>query len=252
MEPIAAVDLDQDAGANILIYGMADAGKTVLCSGACMVEDARPVLLINTDNSWDSIPRRPGLDVLPVSQGPQGWGEVEAEVLKSWKGESTYRTLIIDSLTTLQRMGLHDVVATNASRMGNKGGTRSIYLPDQADYGVSNRRLLALVRTLRALARERNMVVLMTALEVEDKDEDTGSLLRRPLLSPSVRSKLPGILDHIGRLSKARDGSRVMRWSSTDRVLAKHRHDPEKPPRLPDTQANPTMSDILNRLGYKA
>jgi phage nucleotide-binding protein len=231
---IKASQLVDKWGLNLLVYGQAGAGKTVFASTADDVEAARKVLYIDVEGGTRSIADRENIDVF----SPDDFDDIKKTFRFLKDSEHEYRTVVLDSLTEAQRLGLAGIMRTS----------KTPDMPGLQDYGKSNEEIQGLVRAFRGLAQSKGINVIFTALDVEAKDEVTGAVLVRPALTPKAAEMVTGIVDGVGHMYVNTNGERMLRLAQDARILAKIRQ-PMTGPRIPDVIENPTVGAILSHYG---
>lgn len=227
-------------GLNILIYGTPGVGKTTFCASAADVPAASPVLLVDVGAGSRSIAHRSDIDVIV----PQGWDEMGEILAYLRTPASSYKTIIVDTLSELSDRCMQFILRANKRSLPSM--TKEIN-----DYAELNRRMLTMIRAYKELAPARGCNVLFTAWEVDrDIPKDKTTLTRvRPDLSPAVIEGTYGILDSVVRL-KMVQGKRVLVLRGAGQtVLAKFRVPPHI--QVPETIEQPTMAALLAQLTPK-
>ena len=168
---------------NMLLYGAQGVGKTVFAASAQDVPDMKDVLFIDIEGGGLSIDDRPMMGLEPVETiRPASIGEFQRLVSDLAKGKYEQNTIIIDSVTELQRVWLADI-----QRKSNARDPRQ-------DYGALLNDMGTALRTLTGIDKH----VIYTAL-VRKQTDDTGERIIevRPELSPSLANALMGFVDFI-------------------------------------------------------
>jgi hypothetical protein len=227
---------DQINWLNILIYGDAGVGKTRLAASASVVPELSPVLLIDFEAGTLSIRKiYPDVDVVKASR----FEDLVAIRDSLSSGSFPYKTVIIDSITEIQKVSMDDIL-----ELGAEGTDKD---PDKAewqDWGKNLNQVRKMVRSFKAL----NCHVIMTALAQSDKDNRT-----IPELTGKASKAIPGQVDLVFYMrvaevpveegSKERVEKRFVLTSTNGRIFAKDRSDT-----LPKIIEEPTMQLIFDHI----
>lgn len=179
---------------NILFYGEPGAGKTYLAGTADDSPLTSPVLFLDVEGGTMTIRDRPNVDVIQVrSMG---------DIVKAYERlanipeseELPYKTLVIDSLTELQKLDMRELMDALER---DKGADRiDKYVPTLQAWGKSGERLRVIIRAFRDL----RLNTIATALLTETHDDRTGRISYAPSLPGKLRGELPGFFDIVGHL----------------------------------------------------
>lgn len=210
---------------NMLIYGEPGAGKTYLCSTAQDSEETKPILFIDVEGGVTTIRKRSDIDVKSV----RSIKEVEDIHNHVFRDPNYYRTIIIDSLSELQKLDMRTVM--EAIKKNSQNPDRiDIDTPTQAAWGKSGERVRRIVRAYRDLPCNTIMTTLVaTEYETDEKGKDDKSKIRLffPMLPGKLRGEVPGYFDIVGFLQADADRSgnitRTLQVAKTKRVVAKDR-----------------------------
>lgn len=225
----------QDEYLKILVYGDPGVGKTVFTATSpdwlmVNIEKGGKVL----KNHRDLIgPNCQGLEYKSIFQLEQllKYLKQDAEPLRKFK------TVVIDSFSELQKRDLDEIVKVEAS----KDASRNKFLPIGPDYNINTEHMRVIASDLRDLDRH----VIVTCHVKEEKDGDSGAILRRPNLTPKLAGTLAGIFDLVGYYARSvgPDGKevRTLQVQPTARVVAKTRIGG-----LPAILENPTFQVLLD------
>lgn len=220
---------------NVLIYGESGVGKTVLSGSATDVPGMAPVLLIDVEGGTLSLRNRyADVDVIRVSH----FDRLQGVYNDLYRG-SHYNTVIVDSLTELQKFSMSTIMKDVIA----KDSTRDEDVPAQRDWGKNQEQIRRFVRGFRDLP----MHTIFTALSKEDKDMKTGMTRIRPSLPGKLAGEIAGFVDIVVYYSIRYAGEggnvRVLQTTSTEKVLAKDRSG-----RLPALITDPTMTTLIDHM----
>src|SRR6188472_1547478 len=98
---------------NLLIYGEPGVGKTRLAGSAADHEDTAPVLILDVEGGVTSLRHRNDIDVIQV-RDIDTIVKVHDELHKEKGGG--YRTVVIDSLSELQKLDMRTVMQEEYNR----------------------------------------------------------------------------------------------------------------------------------------
>jgi len=220
------------------IYGRPGTGKTTFCA------TAPHVLIVDCEQGTMSI-EDTGVKVIEIK-------EFEDMNLVYWflaKGDHNFKSVAIDSLTSLQAMGL-DFVLNEAASLDL---TKDPKMADRRDYGKLNKLMIDIINNFRSLP----MHVIMTAHE-RSREEEDGDVEIYPLMTPGTRSHFEGVIDVIGRLytreievegRRGKPKRKVVRRllvGPHSRYISKARA--PKSSRLPPIIKDPTFPVILKKI----
>lgn len=150
---------------SILLYGDPGAGKTHLASTA----DA-PIFLLTEANGRDTI-RRGNPDALVfVADTADAVRRFMRAALSGEFDEANRRTVVIDSLTEVQRLFADEILATK---------TRDARKMELQDWGLLTERMRGFCRTARSLPLD----VVATALAEHTIEDERGAIWSKPAFS---------------------------------------------------------------------
>jgi hypothetical protein len=227
---------------NMLVYGDAGVGKTVLAGSAAEVADLQPVLFIDIEGGTYSIrERNPDVQVVRV----QSWKEMMSLYDELYKG-SEYNTIVLDSLTEIQKFSMGQIMKD----LIKEHDDRDPDVPGMREWGKNIEQIRRLVRAFRDLP----MNSIFTALAVHDRDQRTGIMKTRPSLSGKLSGEVAGFVDICTymyvKMIKEDDemvAKRFLLTASTESQVAKDRSD-----RLPQVVENPNMRTIHQHIKGEA
>lgn len=173
----------------LLIHAAPGVGKTHLCGTAADDPATSPVLYIDTEGGTLTI-RGKAVDVVRVTS----WNDIVKLITHLRKGKHKYRTIVLDSLTELQKLIMNDILREN---MLAGGRARDPDIPEQRDWAKSTERVRKCVRNFRDMP---NVHVIFTCLSKEVKDEATGVVTVKPMLPGQLADEVAGFIDVVGWL----------------------------------------------------
>lgn len=227
---LKASDVNDAWGINMLVYGSPGVGKTTLAASAQDSPFGADVLFIDVEGGVRSIADRDDITVFR----PDSFDDIKEVYLELKNGSLPYKTVVVDSIGETQALGLRTIMRT----------AKNPEFPQLQDYGKSNEQIGRLIRSLRGLAQATGINVIITALAVESKDENTGAILTRPALTPKALELAAGAVDMMGYLTQDRDGKRILKFQPHPAYMAKLRQ-PISGAQIPLVIENPSMVDIL-------
>jgi hypothetical protein len=225
---------------NILVYGESGVGKTVLAGSADEVPEMRPVLLIDAEGGTLSLDKyHPEVDVVRITSFQQ----LQDLYDELRQGRTKYRTVILDSLSELQKYGMDHIMKSPAVEVLS---LMPDGIPGLKEWGINTEQIRRLVRAFRDL----DMHTIITALIKDDKNPRTGQITQRPKLSGQLAAEVPAFLDIVAYMytKSVQEGEeivqkRLLLTRQTDMQVAKDRTG-----RLPTVMVEPTMKDIYGVL----
>lgn len=216
----------------VLLYGNPGTGKTVLSA------TAPSPLIIDVEKGAYSINNHPSLRHAKALEFKSIY-QVE-QLIKFLAADAPqlaeFKTIVVDSFSELQKRDLDEVVAAEAA----KDSSRNKYLPIGADYNVNTEHMRMIASSLRDLDRH----IVVTCHVKEDKDDNTGRILKRPNLTPKLAGTLAGIFDVVAYMSTTIVGDKTVRTLQvhpTADVTAKTRIG-----NLPSVIENPSFDILYN------
>ena len=216
---------------NVLIYGDPGVGKTLLAGSAYEVEAMSPVLFIDIEGGTFSLRAKyPEVDVVRV----QSWTDMQHVYDELYRGQTGYKTIVLDSLTEIQKFSMSDIMRDLVRREPD----RDPDIPGMREWGKNIQQLRALVRAFRDLPCN----AIFTALAAEEKNPRTGLIHSKPSLSGKLSAEVAGFVDIVLFMYTKRVEDQMVRLlltAKTDTTIAKDRSG-----KLPAVVEVPTMATI--------
>lgn len=223
---------------NCLIYGESGTGKTRLSGSADDVPEMRRVLFIDVEGGTLTLrDTYPNVESIRV----KNWTQLQAVYDKLYEGNHDFTTLVIDSLTEVQKMSMDLVMR----KLVEEYQERDADVPGIREWNINLEQTRKFVRAFRDLP----VNTIFTALVQTDQNKRTGAIKRKPSLSGKVKDEVAGFLDCVLYLyTKEIDqvNERVLLCGQTEDTVAKDRSNA-----LPLTITNPTMGLIWEHLHSK-
>ena len=210
---------------NVLFHGFGGMGKTTACASACLDPRTAPVLVCDFEGGapirYAKMPK--GSYTIRRINTIRDLNDIY-EYLR--KGGHPYKSVVLDSLTEIQKLGLSVFVygpSQGASFMGNVINIKSAEIQH---WGKSANQMGMLVRYFRDLP----MHVFFTTLTTVNKDELTGKITYDVALPGKQSQEVPGIPDIVGYFDVAKDAAtkkdiRCIYFQPTSKFVAKDRTD---------------------------
>jgi hypothetical protein len=223
---------------NILIYGEYGIGKTLLSASADDVVEMAPVLVLDYEGGTESIRRRyPDVHVLRV----QEWDKMQLVYDELHRtGGGGYKTIILDSLTEIQKFSMYRIMEKRVVDALAKGDDADPDVPGMREWGKNVEQTRKFVRAFRDLP----VHTIFTALSKDDKDPKSGKRKTLPSLAGKVAQEVPAFLDVVVYYYIKRVGDeerRMLLCNATEGNTAKDRTG-----KLPQVLEEPTMSKIYD------
>lgn len=222
---------------NMLVYGNSGMGKTRLAGTADSVPEMRKVLILDVEGGTLTLTHsNPNVDIVRVAT----WKEVQAVYDELYAGNHDYSTIVLDSLTEIQKFNMYNVM--DDLKKDPKNSERSIDVPSMREWGINLEQMRKFVRAFRDMP----INTIFTALAKEEKNQKTGMIHKKPSLSGKLADEVAAFLDIVCYMYvKELDGQmqRMLLTTSTDEYVAKDRTG-----KLPLVIQNPTMTEIYKHI----
>jgi len=222
---------------NFLVYGESGVGKTRFCGSVIEVPELCPALLLDVEGGSLTLKTiYPGLECVRIDT----WEKLKKVYsrLKSHPDHG-YKTLIIDSVTEMQKMGMDYTM-----RIRKDGDDLNV--PELKEWNINIEQVRRYVRAFRDL---EGINTLFTALVRVDTDKRTGLSRKKPSLNGKVADEVCGFLDivtYLGMEEVDKVNTRILQTGNTPGTIAKDRSN-----FLPMLIANPTMLDIYKHINQE-
>jgi hypothetical protein len=221
---------ETDEWVNLMVYGESGVGKTRFAGSADMIEAMSPVLLVDAEGGSMTLKScYPEVDVVRIHDT----GEINSLYQDLAKGAGQYKTVILDSLTEIQKMSMDDIMRKAVA--ANSEVDRDV--PQIRHWGINKEQTRRIVRAYRDLPMHTIFICLPR--EVKDRRNLT---VTKPGLGGTLAGEIAGFLDIVLYMYiKVVKGeqTRLMLSTATEGQTAKDRSDA-----LPGVIENPTMQTI--------
>ena len=199
---------------NLLVYGDPGVGKTYLAATAQDNPETSPVLFIDVEGGTTTIRKRKDVDVRRITK----IADLIAihEILVD-QNDGYYKTVVIDSLTELQKVDMRDIMRELVLRRPDLDPD----VPGMREWGKSAEHVRRIVRGFRDLP----VHTVFTALSQVERDEN-GVVTYYPSVPGKLKMEIPGFMDIVGYLSSTIENDETQRriqFAKTRRVIAKDR-----------------------------
>lgn len=232
----------RESNLNILIYGDSGVGKTRLAGSADDVPSMRSVLVVDFEGGTETLKHSyPNCDTVRV----ESWKEVQNVYDELYASNHKYRTVILDSLSEVQKFNMYNVMQKVAEQNEN----RDVDVPSMREWGINLEQMRKFVRAFRDLP----MNTIFTALMTSDKDQKTGLTVKEPLLSGKLKKEVAAFLDIVVfmymremEIDNETKQTRLLLSQATDTCTAKDRTN-----KLPQVMIEPTMAEIMKYINQE-
>jgi len=227
---------------NILLHSPGGHGKTTFIATACEDPRTSPILILDMEG---------GAPIRFAKKDPRTYtirkirsvNDINQIYDYLARGEHPYKSVAIDSLTEIQKLGLFEFVyGTDASKVF-KGNLLEIKSAEIQHWGKSQTQMAMMVRYFRDLP----MHVFFTTLTQTLKDEITGKISYTVALPGKQADEIPGIPDIVGYLgiTKTKDNpnQRILIVQPDNKIVCKDRTDA-----LGTVVEEPTVTKLLDKI----
>lgn len=231
---------------NIMVHSPGGHGKTTFCATACDDPRTSPVLFLGFEG---------GCSIRLAGKDPSKFTLREIRSIKEFNdlyeylkaGNHPYKSVVIDSTTEVQKLGLFEFVyGTESVSKAFKGDVLNIKTAEIQHWGKSMNQMAMLFRFFRDLPIHS----FFTSLTQNLKDETTGKITRTVALPGKQADEIPGIPDIVAYLAVAPTQQdplkRVMVFQPDGKLVAKDRTDA-----LGTVMEYPTVSKVLDAVWTK-
>lgn len=219
---------------NVLIYGDSGIGKTVLAGSASIVAEMGPVVVVDFEGGTISLKDfYPDVDVVRVKT----IREMQRVYDELYRMKHNYKTVVIDSLTEVQKMFMSEIVKAQYQKDPDKYDED---VPGIYEWGKNTEQIRKLVRAYRDLPM--NSIFTALAMETKDKNNVTRTV---PNFSNKLIGEVPGLVDIVLYMyTKKIDKNtykRLLLTRKTDTTVAKDRTN-----KLPVVVEEPTFQMLYD------
>lgn len=204
------------------MYGEPGAGKTYLAATAQDSEDTQPVLFLDAEGGVVTLRRRKDIDVKPI-RSMEDVSQVHNELFKD---PTYYKTVVIDSLSEIQRLDMRTIMENEKSRAQDPDKI-DVDVATQRAWGKSRERLARILRHYRDLPCHVIATCLLATEQFDEKEKNSPIKLFFPSMPGKLRGEVPGVFDVVGFLQAQVDSNgnftRTLQVAKTKRVIAKDR-----------------------------
>lgn len=232
---------------NLLVYGDAGAGKTLLCATAEEVEAMKPIIFVDVEGGTKTFARKyPNLQVIRPEDKynkngklvKYGWDQF-VDIVEWLTGDTHYNTVVVDSLSELYAICMNKTMLELVAAKPH----RDRYVPDKREWSTTSAQMAEQIRKLIHTQKH----VLCTALRDTRTNNETGVVVAHtPVLAGKLTFRVAGFFNELVYLDTETKGGKVTRRllsQPANRYLAKTRDD-----RLPNLVHDPTMAKLADYL----
>jgi hypothetical protein len=185
IKPLAEVE----SPVTMLGYGESGTGKTVF--GATF---PKPLLLLDIrEKGTESITDVPGIFVLEINKWEDLWGDVDKSIYWQLRGQNTYKTIMLDQLTSAQAVAI--------DHMRESRGMKASDPLSQRTWGQLSGMMQEMIYGYRDLYVDGYNILFLAHQRIRDPQEEEDDRLAPSVgsnLMPSVASCINGAVSVIG------------------------------------------------------
>lgn len=197
-----------DWGVCMLLYGPAGSGKTPIAATAVNSERfGYPMLYVDAEAGTKSISHYDNIDFVDVSN----WAHVDNIMNELGKGTNPFKCVVFDNISELREIHMQTAVRPPGGK------------PQIQHWGENTTGILQWIRKCRDMSRTTGITFILIAWDTDVNDEFSGVLEKNLNLTPSLRDTVPGIIDLIGYIEVERDGTRIINFQQSRRLVSKFR-----------------------------
>lgn len=184
-----------------LFYGDPGSTKTRTSATAALDPRTAPVLMLNSGgnpvslNDYEILPDIVTVDSLeeynPIYEWLAAGQPVDAKIVKTLELNPPYKTLVVDSITEVQRMSFNHVTGNKSKGPGDIPGR-----VERQHFGSVLAQMVYFARLFLSL----DMHVILTSLERRLENQVTGGVTHGPLIWGQSASEIAGYAYLVGRL----------------------------------------------------
>ena len=181
-----------------LFIGRPGSGKTIAAASY-----PPPIYFFDLDKRIDSLAAMfPGRADIEYDQyGPEEYDKLWNKILQIKAGNSPFKTYVLDSLTSLARMGIN----YSLSLRGRAGMTRGvIQMIEVEDYGGETRVLSSMMDAFRGSNFKSNFILTAHLVETNSKVLNKPDTIQQRLLTggKTIAAEIPGYFNEIYMFNK--------------------------------------------------
>ena len=225
---------------NMILFGDSGVGKTRLAGSASLVPEMSPVLILDIEGGVTSLAHLyPDVHTIRI----KNFQDLADAYDTLFDGDHPYKTVVVDSLTEVQKFGMYHIMERTIAADGN----RDPDLPGIGEWGKNTNQIEKFVRAFRDLP----VNTIFTALKLEDRNPRTGVTTTLPSLSGKLARNVSALVDvvayyYIKKLAEDDSFHRLLLTTKTEEIVAKDRSD-----NLPAVIIDPDMTILYNYITHK-
>jgi phage nucleotide-binding protein len=226
-------------GIDMFLTGQPGAGKTWLIgSGIQDPEMCGEIMIIDVNGGMRTLADQHGISVLSPDDAKDIDDLYEYLNKQGAADPNLMYTIAIDLASEAYKLILRKhIKAGHATKSGQ---------PTQECFGIANTEFIEMIRKWRLLSTKYGWNVIFTSHANETKDDESGTIIVRPNLTPGTLSSVIGAVD-VATYLELRNKRRLVYMVGTERFWAKVRL-PQSFGTLPDFVENVTLGQLLRVL----